>query len=162
MWIVPAMNTLLLERNAYFDFGTFGELVAPDGVIYYTVERPWMYNRQMVSCIPEGTYTLRQRDSGVVTRSSGGKFTRGWEVTDVENRSWIMIHPANWPSELHGCIGVGLKLAPMQDPQSNSFIGVQASRKAFTKLMKALGGGAEEWQLIISSESATHKINKKN
>tara|TARA_B110000967_G_scaffold292_1_gene279 strand:- start:2780 stop:3220 length:441 start_codon:yes stop_codon:yes gene_type:complete len=146
------MKTILLERNAHFDFGTFGEMVGPSGFRYYTVERPWVNNEPMVSCIPEGTYTLRQRKSGVVTRSSGGKFTSGWEVTNVSGRTFIMIHPANWPSQLHGCIAVGLKLAPMQDPKGKSFMGVQSSRKAFTDLMKVLGDEAQEWQLIIRSK----------
>lgn len=98
---------LTLYRDAYTDMGTFGRLYLPSGLMIYTVERPWLGNKQSVSCIPQGIYELRKRLSGVVKRASGGVFSQGWEVTGVPDRTYIMFHPANTMDDLEGCIGVG-------------------------------------------------------
>lgn len=126
---------LLLERFNYAPDGTFGWITLPSGVRLYTCEQPWNGNKTGASCIPEGTYKLKLRDSPKVKSSSGGAFDRGWEVTGVEGRTFIMIHPANWPHELRGCISVGEKYQIITGKQ-----GVTSSRLAFNKLMAELEG----------------------
>lgn len=98
---------LALER-AYLpdDSATFGRLTVGDAV-FYTLEPPWKGNQQRISCIPEGVYTLRMRDSKIVSDTTGGEFTRGWEVTGVLNRTFIMFHVGNWERNTDGCILVG-------------------------------------------------------
>ncbi len=66
----------------------------------HTVERPWANNTPNISCIPEGEYTMRPR-----RYYRGGYDT--WEICDVPGRTYIMLHSANVPSELEGCVGVG-------------------------------------------------------
>ena len=56
-------------------------------------------NEKEVSCIPEGCYEVRLEDSL--------KFGRVYRVYDVEGRTGILIHPANFVSELKGCIAIG-------------------------------------------------------
>ena len=88
--------------------GTFGRLRCENGYECVTVERPCLNNRPFVSCIPTGTYTLRQR-----------RFNRGgydtWEVCDVEGRSYILIHKAAIPEHVQGCIGVGTRFGVYKD-----------------------------------------------
>jgi len=94
---------LLLTRIAYLSEGTFGKMTLPSGVILYTVERPWLNNQLGISCIPEGVYALTRR-----------MFFRGgyntWEITEVPGRKHILIHIANWPREVEGCVGLGTGL----------------------------------------------------
>ena len=90
---------LILNRT-YLEDATLGHLVLPDGKVFHTIERPWLDNKQYVSCIPEGIYTVAPYDSH--------KFPDVWEIKDVKDRSLILIHVANWAFELQGCIGVGV------------------------------------------------------
>ncbi|WP_020408942.1 DUF5675 family protein [Hahella ganghwensis] len=129
------MQVITLERFAYATDGTFGRLQLPNDRILYTCERPWLNNQTGKSCIPDGLYKLQKRDSGVVRRSSGGDYISGWEVTDVPGRTYIMIHPANWPHQLEGCIAPGMNYQIISGKNA-----VTQSRLAFSVLMGALDG----------------------
>lgn len=98
-----------LHRFVSDSEGTFGYMIFPDGTTMPTVERPWLNNAPNISAIPVGTYTLRKRRSPLIERLTKGKYLEGWEVTNVKGRSYIMVHIANWPNDLEGCIGVGLQ-----------------------------------------------------
>ncbi len=111
--------------------GTLG-VIKFDTQTFYTVERPWMNNIVMESCIPEGLYDMGWRESP--------RFGETWHVKDVPNRTHILIHVANYPHDVHGCIGLGTTL------MGDSF-GVGNSRKAvreFEDLTQDL-----TWQLSI-------------
>lgn len=140
------MRTLSLFRFDYGDDGTFGLFVFDDGTTYYTVEQPWRDNQVGHSCIPEGNYPLKKRASGVVQRTSGGTYSEGWEVTGVPGRTYIMIHPANWPTDVEGCIGPGLKFGTLSDRRA-----VTSSRDAFDHLMDKLNAETDGWQLQVTS-----------
>lgn len=99
-------NTIFLDR-AYMPFGTFGVMNMPSGKTFYTVEKPDKGNRDNESCIPEGTYELGLRESSVISRTTHGKYSEGWNVKDVPDRDYIMIHIANTVNDLEGCIGLG-------------------------------------------------------
>lgn len=136
------MSTVRLTRFAYTPQGTFGRLVI-DGEEFYTVERPWLDNKPKVSCIPEGTYTLKKRESGVVSRSTGGAYSKGWEVTKVPGRSFIMLHPGNSMDDLEGCISPGRALGTVSGKWA-----VLSSRPAFDDIMELLEDKSE-WTLVI-------------
>ena len=101
---------LLLSRT-YFPDGTNGKLECEGKFTCNTIELPWKKNETKVSCIPEGKYFIKKRFSN--------KLKWHFEVIKVENRSLILIHPANnAQQELKGCIapvtqfsgpGLGLK-----------------------------------------------------
>ena len=129
------MANLELIRFAYSPDGTFGFIDLPGGGRVYTCEPPWKGNQRRVSCIPEGVYDLRKRRSPVVERTSGGDFTEGWEVTDVPERTFIMIHVGNWPDDLEGCIAPGKRYQVLNGKNA-----VVESRSTFRALMKALEG----------------------
>lgn len=124
---------LKLERLGYFDEeGTFGELAGGD-FSCKTVELPWRDNRVARSCIPEGTYRMRKRPSGVVSRTSGGRFEEGWEITHVPDRTWIMVHVGNTINDLDGCVAVGKAWGYVERHWA-----VTASRDTFAAFMQTL------------------------
>lgn len=141
-------NSLVLTRNAFTPWGVFGVLQFPTGEEFYTIERPWLNNESFVSCIPDGVYYLEQRHSPVVSRTSGGEFQEGWEVTDVRDRTYIMLHPANWMDDLAGCIGVGKDYAISQNKSGRYVPSVLRSRVAFREVMELLEQSSE-WSVDI-------------
>ena len=110
---------VLFLTRTYFPDGTNGKLECEGKFICYAIELPWKNNEKRVSCIPEGKYFIRKRYSP--------KFKWHLEVVDVQNRSYILFHPANNAlRELNGCIAPVTKL-------SGPGLGLM-SRKAFEKL----------------------------
>ena len=143
------MNTdLVLERFNHEPTGTFGRLMFPTGETFFTVEREWNNNVPFESCIPPGLYYLEKRESNVVRQTSAGEFHEGWEIMDVIGRDDCMIHPANWPSDLAGCIGVGLDYTVAQDRKGKWRTSVLRSRQAFREIMTLLDQ-SNHWTLDI-------------
>lgn len=140
------MNKIKLLRR-YFSDVTLGTLHTPDGTSFCILERPAENNKQSISCILEGTYTLRQRKSPVVERTSKGEFPSGWEVTNVPNRSYIMFHVGNYVRNSDGCLLVGENFS-----FHNGEFMVTNSVKAFREFMAALSS-KDEWTLEILSAS---------
>ncbi|WP_413533725.1 DUF5675 family protein [Empedobacter brevis] len=96
------MMTIVLKRS-YFPNGTNGALYIDDNFVCYTIELPWVQNKKANSCIPEGSYPIKKRVSS--------KFGQHFLITNVPNRSLILIHPANHAkAELQGCIAPVTKL----------------------------------------------------
>lgn len=131
---------ITIDRT-YFPEGTNGKLECEGKLICNTIELPWKKNETKVSCIPEGKYFIRKRHSN--------KFKWHLEVMNVENRSLILIHPANNALlELKGCI------APITQ-FSGPGLGLM-SRSAFFKLKELIYKALdreEEVILIVQSDS---------
>lgn len=138
---------LKLERSYLPDNScTLGKLTLPCGFECFTLEPPSLQNKTNVSCIPEGVYCLRLRNSPIVERTSKGEFKKGWEVCNVAGRTFIMIHVGNWVHNTDGCILVGDTLN-----FSNMGFMVTNSVMTFKKLMKQLEA-KPEWLIQISNK----------
>ena len=112
------MNITILR--SYFLTGTNGRLYINGVFQCYTIELPWLHNKPMVSCIPEGTYLLEKRWSP--------KHGIHLLVTGIKDRALILIHAANDAvRELKGCI------APVTSLLNIPGQGAQ-SRKALEKI----------------------------
>ena len=133
---------IITINTTSYAHGTFGTLQAGD-FSCCTVERPWLQNARGRSCVPAGEYKLKLRNSGVVSRTSRGRHTQGWELTDVPNRTYIMVHIANVVSEVQGCIAVGHRFGVV-----NNKWAVMNSRSAFDRLMDVLSYEDEHTILI--------------
>lgn len=98
--------------RGYTDLGTFGKIYDDAGkFVCYSMERPWQNNVAFKSCIPEGEYLLVRHDSpkyGECYALTGGSVSLFKD--DAYQRYGILIHPANWPSQLSGCIAPGASL----------------------------------------------------
>lgn len=90
------METILLvsrfktTKDAYF-----GKVTLDGDFVCYSMER-------IAVAIPEGTYAAE--------KALSPHFNRLTPHLTVPNRTYIEIHPANWPSQLEGCIAVGTSI----------------------------------------------------
>ena len=98
------MVKILIDRYPSEENQTLGVLYVLDknnGVLFTckTLELPWLNNKTHISCIPLGEYKGILHDSP--------KFGRTIWIQDVDGRSEILIHPANFHYQLLGCIALG-------------------------------------------------------
>ena len=140
------MKIITLNRIISSDEGVLGLLHINGKPLSVTLERPWKDNKAWESCIPFGLYPLTRLD-----KSKAFKYPH-YLLEDVPNRTFIKIHIANYPSELHGCIGVGSYFA-------NGAIAVSKSRVAMDHVMWSLDRH-EKLVLNIRSEYFTPYSNK--
>ena len=97
-----------------------------------TLELPWRNNERMVSCIPLGTYDVIPRTSA--------KFKNHLYVTDVPNRSFILIHQGNYHSDILGCILVG---SSFMDLNGDGLLDVTHSTTTMQALLASAPKGFE-------------------
>ena len=90
-----------LNRFCYHPEGTLGVLEVA-GEKFYSIERPWLDNAPNVSCVPTGAYEMTWRESP--------RFGWTWMLEEVPDRTYILIHVANFPNDVQGCIGLGTGL----------------------------------------------------
>jgi hypothetical protein len=123
------MKHLYLIRLSDDETRTLGQLHVYDGITHQatfcTLELPWKNNERKVSCIPQGTYRLLPR----YTDHFGNHFA----VDMVAGRSGILIHRGNYPSEIQGCILVGMT---HQDIDKDGLADVSASTAALGLLVQ--------------------------
>lgn len=135
----------ILSRFCYSNQGTFGVLHIRNyndfskPYKFLTVERPWLDNKPSISCIPEGTYDIGLRESGIVSRTTQGMHKKGYEIQNVPNRTYIMFHIANTMDDLEGCVGLGLAPAFIKGRWA-----VSSSRLAFDRFMDAMSGHPDD------------------
>jgi hypothetical protein len=124
---------LELTRILSQEDGTFGVLRGP-GLLLFTAELPWADNAPERSRIPPGSYTLEPHHTE--------RFPACWALVGVGvahfpapgvTRSAVLIHAANLPTELRGCIAPGRYLG-----QLDGRLAVLRSRDAMADLRVAL------------------------
>lgn len=105
------LEKIILDRLKTSDDGTFGQLIRQGHQIAVTAELPWNDNIKRISCIPKGVYLCTYGKSPSKNKQVDYQV---FKVNEVPDRSDILIHIANWPSELLGCIGVGAAFAELR------------------------------------------------
>ena len=107
---------------------TLGALVIFDGLkkIFEckTCELPWKANMRNISCVPRGVYHVSHRESS--------KYGNHLHIEDVKNRTFILIHVANFEEELRGCVAVG---ASYYDIDKDGDLDITSSRKTMKMLI---------------------------
>jgi len=93
-----------ITRIGHGETQTLGELDVfsdDDNLIFTckTLELEEDINAVRDDCIPKGTYKVVRRFSE--------KYKNHFHILDVPNRSYILIHSANYSRQLLGCIAVG-------------------------------------------------------
>ncbi len=123
--------------NKLVSLGTFTVFNDKHNVILdlASIERPWLNNETYISCFPAGHYLCKKRYSK--------KHGLHWEITNVVNRTYILIHIANFVSDLQGCVAVGLA---HEDINKDGALDVVSSTKAMNKLRAIL---PDEFKLIV-------------
>ena len=131
------MKITLTRFCSHPDMGTFGKLNIDD-MNFFTVERPWLDNKPMISCIPAGKYALEPHDSP--------KHPDTWALVNdslrvshypfQDHRYAILIHPGNTMQDVQGCIAPGLKLGSVKGKWA-----VLSSRDAYTSIIHRIQPG---------------------
>ena len=107
---------------------TLGALVIYDGLKKVfeckTCELPWKSNKTNISCVPRGVYHVSHRESE--------KYGSHLHVEDVIDRSYILIHVANFEEQLRGCIAVGKAYA---DIDKDGDLDITSSRTTMKELV---------------------------
>lgn len=129
------MKLVNLIRFCYAPIGTFGYAQTETGVIY-TVERPWMSNIKNTSCIPEGEYACEKTFFHKDNYDAIG-------IKNVPNRDNVLIHIANYPTDVLGCIGVGSGIGSIKGRWA--VLNSEATFKAFMAVYSK-----EPFKLVIS------------
>lgn len=130
------MKRFVLLRR-YFEHGTYGTLHREDGSrVCCMVERPFLNNKKGESCVPEGTYNLYPHKSPKFDKCYALEAeSLGVTRSGPSLRTHILIHKANYPSQLQGCLAPGVGFG---------FVGnewaVVNSTAAFNSLMAELAG----------------------
>jgi len=102
---------LLLIRDTFTDKSVIGKLYCNAEFIAHTLELAWRDNEKSVSCVPSGEYKCRVR----LARESATRDYVHLLVEDVPNRSYILFHRGNYPSDSRGCILTGTHRAQSPD-----------------------------------------------
>lgn len=120
---------LLIERIDDDGTQTLGRMFVldkNDGIKYScnTLELTWKDNKKRISCIPEGEYEVVKRFSA--------KFKNHFHITDVDNRSYILIHGGNYHTQILGCILVG---SDFRDINKDGLLDVISSNDTLADLL---------------------------
>lgn len=102
-------DTIQLDRLVFTDLSTIGNFMMDGDIFCKSLElscRKANTNGKMA--ISPGRYELKINSEITTDKEKKFGFTV-IQVCDVPGRTNIEIHPANWPSELEGCIAPGTR-----------------------------------------------------
>lgn len=126
------MKKALLKRlidTGKETLGVFSYYNGENIISFTSLELPWKDNQQDISCIPKGVYNI------ITTYSP--KYKRNmWLVRDVEGRSGVRIHSANYFYDIEGCIALG---AEFKDLNQDNELDITESRKSVKQAETDLG-----------------------
>jgi Family of unknown function (DUF5675) len=91
-----------------------------------TLELPWKENMRRVSCIPPSKYECAYRESA--------KYPQHYEVKNVPNRTYILIHQGNFHSDILGCILLGDKFQDLNADGYKDVVNSKATIKKFIEI----------------------------
>ena len=136
-----------LYRFKSTDEGTFG-VMAHDGAWWHSLELPYKDNKPNISSIPLGEYIVSLRYSPHFHKEL-------YHLHNVEDRSYILIHPANlagdvfkgWQSQLQGCITLGKRIGKIKNKFGKMQKAVINSGIAIKEFYAIIG--VREFKLII-------------
>jgi hypothetical protein len=103
------MNAELI-RVEKGESGTFGVLKIDGRVFCVTLEPQDKGNKKNISCIPEGTYTCK--------RNMSPKYGETFEITNVPNRSHVLIHSGNVVKHTKGCVLLARKFGVLGEDRA--------------------------------------------
>lgn len=144
---------ITLTRNFENSYCTMGRLLIETSS-WHTVERPWVQGPGLagargLSRVPVGRYRIEKHSSESFPNSWAlvapllGVWHWPWEIPTgtVEGRSTILIHPANYASELAGCIAPGKE----RGIGAGNRLGVFRSRDAMNEINQILKQRLDIW-----------------
>lgn len=157
---------LFLNRDYHDPSVTLGTIES-FGRKLQTLERPWVPSAKSVagtkgvSCVAPGRYRLEphsteaHKDVWALVNPSLDVYHWESEVPRDRRgvaRTTVLIHSANWPEELRGCIAPGLSRFKAVPPSGGAKAWmVQSSRDALNQFRNIVSGKIDIW-LTITEE----------
>lgn len=123
------MNPDLVVSRAYYSDCTLSRIFVPSKASFTGLELPYLGNEPNRSCIEEGYYRYHK---GPSPRLKGRIVI--W-VNNVPKRQHIQLHPANFISDILGCIAVG---DGYRDINGDGIPDVTNSSETFNKLLACI------------------------
>jgi hypothetical protein len=114
---------IMIVRTSENAASTTGELYVGGRFVAHTLELPWKENRSYISSIPVGTYSSHLR----YDKADGWRI----QIDGVPGRSGVQLHVGNYPSQIEGCVLVGLEVFNADDRLGRSAEAYAALRRAF-------------------------------
>ena len=133
-----SLLNVTIERIKHDDKQTIGVMYFEGKEVAKTLELAWNNNNNRISCIPKGTYKVVWRNSA--------KYGKHFHITNVPNRSLILIHNANYHYQLLGCIGVGENHT---DLNKDGYLDITNSKATMRYLLRIL---PNNFNLIIKDK----------
>jgi len=136
---------VLSTRFESSNHGTFSEWYSTDtGFSCYAAEPPMRGNQNNISCILAGIYLVKIRISP--------KYGRVFHITNVPNRSWVLIHSGNFAGDTFeglkthtmGCTLLGSKVGYIDSQRA-----ILNSRVTVRKFMQIM---QDEFYLVINDK----------
>ena len=126
--------TATLRRLMYLPEGTFGEVLVGARRVCFTCEQTWNANIPSASCVPEGMYSLIPFD-GVKYQDTYALVGETVSAQPIAGkpRYACVIHTANLPFEVEGCIAPGLSIGMIEGQ-----LAVHDSAIAYDRLLTAI------------------------
>lgn len=153
----------VVRSRAVVNDGHFGKMYFTNSkgetlLVGVSMEPKWDGNKKGASCIPVGNYKLVPHNSSkygsVVAFVNPDLQVYHWEEdipAELKGiaRSVCLIHAANWPQELRGCVAVGKAVNDFGKPKG---VGINSSRPTLNTL-RQLWGNREDLTAKIRWES---------
>jgi hypothetical protein len=144
-------------NRTYEKFQTKGNMsIHKEGAIYncLTLELPWKLNKSKISCIPEGTYSVKIRYSE--------KYGTHLHIQNVPDRDLILIHWGNYAGSLNpktkspdikGCVLVGKYY---EDISKDGISEILTSKSIFNRIMEFVKDDLGEMEIEISGNGGEY------
>lgn len=139
---MPQINEVWvkIKREVGNSKETLGTLIARNGQATFTcktLELPWLNNQRNISCIPKGTYQVKQEWWWSKAKST-------YLLQNVTGRGGIRIHSGNYFSDIQGCILLGNSFVDINKDGILDVVNSRVTIQAFEQFM-----GKKPFTLIV-------------
>ncbi len=156
---------LLLERFSYASSETEGVLTVADHGLA-TIERPWvpwhtLGGKPFASCVPDGEYKLEpwtrpnRGEVYILSNPELGVYRLDGDRIGGVGRYLVLIHVANWVTNVVGCIGPGTRRSLMKNPETARYERAVSSSGEAMKILREHLGREDTHVLTIRSKCGT-------
>ena len=123
------VSIIRFESNDQATYGLL-KIIENDRILFecVTLEKAWKDNKNNISCIPAGVYS--------VMKTYSNRFKKPlYLIDEVPGRSGVRIHPANFASQLQGCIALGSHFADIDSDGIKDVVNSRDTQEKFDMVM---------------------------
>ena len=153
---------LFLDRFSYSETETEGYLRVGD-FGFATIERPWVSDvpgvlggKPFESCVPDGRYMLNpwvrgknKREAYILFNEDLGVFREKDDRPDGRGRYLVLIHVANFVTDVVGCVAPGMTRSLMKNRKTGQIERSVSSSGQAMRIIREVLGRDETHRLVI-------------